>query len=113
MSVYTDLAWAAAAYHFLGGRPACSRFRGELVLHGGQVAVQQVQGGMHSRRVALIPALLCSTHTATLTTAGHVYLQLEIAALAVLADRVVIGLIQTQRLTVCATAYSQCRLRLG
>lgn len=112
MSVYTDLAWEAAAYHFLGGRPACSGFGGELVLHGGQVAVQQVQGGMHPRRVALIPALLCSTHTARLTTARRVYLQLE-TAVVVLCHRAVVGLSQTQRLTVCAAAYSQCHVRLG
>lgn len=49
------------AYRFLGGRPPRERFGGELGFHGGQVAVQQIQGGVNPSRVAVIPCLLCKS----------------------------------------------------
>ena len=47
------------AYHFLGRGTAGEGSGGELILHGSQVPVQQIQGGMHSSRIAVIPCLLC------------------------------------------------------
>ena len=51
----------SSAYHFLGRGAAGEGFGGELILHGGQVPVQQIQGGMHPSRIAVIPRLFYRT----------------------------------------------------
>ena len=58
---YISQETVTSAYHFLGGGAAGEGFGGELILHGGQVPVQQIQGGMHPSRIAVIPCLFYRT----------------------------------------------------
>lgn len=62
------------AYHFLWGCTAREGFRGELVPHGGQVPVQQIQSSMHPGRIAVIPRLLCTTQPSHMRFWYHILL---------------------------------------
>ena len=63
------------AYHFLGGCTAREGLGGELVPHGGQVPIQQIQSGMHPGRIAVIPCLFfCRNTVATVSFRFHILL---------------------------------------
>ena len=62
---YISQETVTSAYHFLGGGAAGEEFGGELILHGGQVPVQQIQGGMHPSRIAAVIPCLFLQNTAS------------------------------------------------